>query len=67
MKRFIKRFLRDKSGASAPEYAVVLALIVVVCVSTVQAVGNAVSSTFASISLLSRPPSKLPRVSLLRK
>ena len=34
------RFLRDESGPSAVEYAVMLALIVMACVGTVQYIGQ---------------------------
>ncbi len=37
----IRRFVTDESGPTAVEYAVMLALIIVVCASTVGSVGKA--------------------------
>lgn len=36
----IKAFLRDESGPTAVEYAIMLAMIILVSVSTLQALGN---------------------------
>lgn len=36
----IKAFLRDESGPTAVEYAIMLAMIIVVSLSTMQALGN---------------------------
>ncbi len=41
------RFLIDESGPTATEYAVLLALIVMLCFVTIGAVGTKVSDTFA--------------------
>jgi len=38
--RQIARFLRDESGPSAVEYAVMLTLIIMACVGTVQYIGQ---------------------------
>ena len=50
----LKSFLRDEEGATATEYAVMLALIIVIALGAISALGTKVSSTFANIT------SKLP-------
>lgn len=53
MNRFIKkveRFLTSEDGPTAVEYAVMLALIVIVCLTGIRAVGTNTSSTFNSVS-----------------
>ncbi len=42
-------FLKDEDGATATEYAVMLALIIVVALGAITALGTKVSSTFADI------------------
>lgn len=42
----ILRFLADEDGPTAVEYAVMLALIIVVCIVAIQAVGVQASSSF---------------------
>ena len=44
------RFLRDESGATAIEYGLIAALIAVVIISAVQAVGTSLSTTFTTVS-----------------
>ena len=46
--RSIQRFLIDESGPTAVEYAVMLALIIVVMVAAVMTVGTTSSGTFQS-------------------
>jgi pilus assembly protein Flp/PilA len=46
----IKRFIVSEDGPTAVEYAVMLALIIVVCLVAIQAVGTNASSTFTSVS-----------------
>ncbi|MBI2825098.1 MAG: Flp family type IVb pilin [Planctomycetia bacterium] len=46
----VRQFLRDDEGPTAVEYAVMLALIVVLCWNTVWAVGVRSSFTFLTIS-----------------
>ena len=41
-----KKFLVSEDGPTAVEYAVMLALIVVVCIGTITAVGTKVNSSF---------------------
>jgi pilus assembly protein Flp/PilA len=42
----LKRFLRDESGPTAVEYAVMLALIVVVCIASINQMANATADSF---------------------
>jgi pilus assembly protein Flp/PilA len=42
----IKRFLVSEDGPTAVEYAVMLALIVIVCLTAIQAVGTNTSAKF---------------------
>lgn len=46
----IKRLIVSEDGPTAVEYAVMLALIIVVCLTAIQAVGTNASSTFTSVS-----------------
>jgi len=46
----ISRFFRDESGATAIEYGLIAALIAVVIIGGVSAVGTKLSGTFASLS-----------------
>jgi pilus assembly protein Flp/PilA len=48
--RSLVKFLKDDSGASAAEYAVLLTLITVVLIAAVQTLGSAISSVFANVS-----------------
>jgi pilus assembly protein Flp/PilA len=52
------RFLRAEDGPTAVEYAVMLALIVVVCVTAITAVGSNANKTFNNTALNSavQPP-----------
>jgi pilus assembly protein Flp/PilA len=42
----LKRFLRDESGPTAVEYAVMLALIVVVCIGSVNLMAQNTAQSF---------------------
>jgi pilus assembly protein Flp/PilA len=46
----ISRFIRDESGATAIEYGLIAALIAVVIITGVTAVGTKLSSTFDNLS-----------------
>ena len=46
----ISRFVRDESGATAIEYGLIAALIAVVIITGVTAVGSNLSTTFNSLS-----------------
>lgn len=45
----VKAFIRDEEGATATEYAVMLALIIVIALGAISALGDKVSQTFADI------------------
>ena len=45
----VRNFLISEDGPTAVEYAVMLALIVVVCVSVVKTLGTSISGTFGSV------------------
>jgi pilus assembly protein Flp/PilA len=46
----VRRFLTSEDGPTAVEYAVMLALIVVACVTVVKNLGTSISGTFSSVS-----------------
>ncbi|MFO0876068.1 MAG: Flp family type IVb pilin [Gemmataceae bacterium] len=46
-----RQFVRDESGPTAVEYAVMLALIIVVCITAVTTLGSNASSTFGNVAL----------------
>jgi pilus assembly protein Flp/PilA len=46
----LHRFLVSEDGPTAVEYAVMLALIVIVCLTAISAIGTAASTTFNQIS-----------------
>jgi len=53
MKNFtdcVKKFLDSEDGPTAVEYAVMLALIVVVCLTAIQAVGTNTSAKFDAVN-----------------
>ena len=50
MSKFVTRFLKDESGATAIEYGLIAALIAVVIITGVTAVGTSLSTTFTNIS-----------------
>jgi pilus assembly protein Flp/PilA len=43
-------FLKDESGPTAVEYAVMLALIIVVCITAITALGTNANNTFSYVS-----------------
>lgn len=45
-----RAFLADESGPTAVEYAVMLALIIVVCITVVGSLGKNSSATFNTVS-----------------
>jgi pilus assembly protein Flp/PilA len=47
----LEAFLRDESGPTAVEYAVMLALIIVVCISAIGTLGSNASATFSNVAL----------------
>ncbi len=46
----VNRFLKSEDGPTAVEYAIRLALFVVVCLTAIQAVGRNASATFTDIA-----------------
>ena len=49
--QFVVEFLKAEDGPTAVEYAVMLALIVVVCLVAITAMGTAANKTFGNIAL----------------
>ena len=45
----IKKFLVSEDGPTAVEYAVMMALIIVVCITTVTAIGNNAKTQFIKV------------------
>ena len=50
MNKLFARFVRDESGATAIEYGLIAALIAVVIIGAVTAVGTSLSTTFNTVS-----------------
>ena len=50
MSKFVTRFLKDESGATAIEYGLIAALIAVVLIAALTAVGTSLNTTFNGIS-----------------
>ena len=51
MTKFITRFTKDESGATAIEYGLIAALIAVVLVSALTALGGKLNGTFKKIEV----------------
>jgi pilus assembly protein Flp/PilA len=47
----IRAFLKKEDGPTAVEYAVMLALIIVVCLAAIGTLGNNTSATFSNVAL----------------
>ena len=54
MKSLVSRFVKDESGATAIEYGLIAALVAVVLVTALTAMGTKLAGTFTTVS------SKLP-------
>ena len=50
MTKFVTRFLKDESGATAIEYGLIAALIAVVIISGVTVLGTNLNSKFKSVA-----------------
>ena len=50
MPKFMSRFVRDESGATAIEYGLIAALVAVVLVTALGALGTNLSGTFNKVS-----------------
>ena len=46
----VKKFLKSEDGPTAVEYAVMLALIVIVCLTAIQTIGTNANTTFNSVA-----------------
>ncbi|WP_397400352.1 Flp family type IVb pilin [Phenylobacterium sp.] len=51
MSNFMNRFLKDESGATAIEYGLIAALIAVVLVGSLGAVGTSLKGNFEKVAL----------------
>jgi pilus assembly protein Flp/PilA len=47
----MKRFLRSEDGPTAVEYAVMLALIIIVCIAAITTLGSSANSVFSNVAL----------------
>ena len=50
MSKFVTRFLKDESGATAIEYGLIAALIAAVLIGALTAIGTSLNTKFESIS-----------------
>lgn len=50
MSKFVTRFVKDESGATAIEYGLIIALIAVVIITAVTALGTSLSDTFNHVA-----------------
>jgi pilus assembly protein Flp/PilA len=48
---FVVEFLKHEDGPSAVEYAVMLALIIVVCIGAITTMGGNANKTFSNVAL----------------
>ena len=46
----LRRFLVSEDGPTAVEYAVMLALIIIVCLTAISSIGTKASSTFSKVA-----------------
>ena len=46
----VKKFLKSEDGPTAVEYAVMLALIVIVCLTAISSIGTNAKNTFSSVA-----------------
>ncbi len=47
----VKQFLQSEDGPTAVEYAVMLALIVVVCITAITALGTNANAVFSNVAM----------------
>jgi pilus assembly protein Flp/PilA len=47
---YVRHFLQSEDGPTAVEYAVMLALILVACITIIQTLGTSVSGTFSTVN-----------------
>ena len=55
MTKTLVEFLKREDGPTAVEYAVMLALIVVVCIAAITAIGSASNQTFSTVGSAIKP------------
>jgi pilus assembly protein Flp/PilA len=58
MRQFTKKFvefMKKEDGPTAVEYAVMLALIVVVCIAAITTLGKNANNTFSSVAVTAAP------------
>ena len=53
--RKIVEFVRKEDGPTAVEYAVMLALIIVVCIAAITTLGSNANNTFSSVAVSATP------------
>jgi pilus assembly protein Flp/PilA len=53
--RKLVEFIKKEDGPTAVEYAVMLALIIVVCIVAITALGTNASSTFSYVGVQTKP------------
>jgi pilus assembly protein Flp/PilA len=46
----VQKFLKSEDGPTAVEYAVMLALIVIVCLTAIQSIGTNANTTFQKVA-----------------
>ncbi len=46
----VQRFLVSEDGPTAVEYAVMLALIIIVCLTAITSIGTSASTTFSNVA-----------------
>jgi pilus assembly protein Flp/PilA len=64
----VKKFLASEDGPTAVEYAVMLALIVIVCLAAIQAIGNNANTKFGAVrDALTESARSAWRVSRIRR
>jgi len=49
LQQWVVEFLKKEDGPSAVEYAVMLALIIVVCLAAITTIGSRANSTFTTV------------------
>ena len=55
MTKNVVEFLKREDGPTAVEYAVMLALIIVVCIAAITAIGTNANSTFSTVGSAIKP------------
>ena len=53
--RNLVAFLKKEDGPTAVEYAVMLALIIVVCIAAITTLGSNANNTFSSVATVAAP------------